>query len=243
MKVWWKYLPKYKWLGKTFTVVQMTCTWMWRTSREYEGTKSEQAVFRPFCTQVSQNTAEQSQLLKVPFLSYVLSFNTSFQACRVYSSFSLRSLRLNTPLQVLGSWSSFSRTHPPARVLLAPHTLRRVHGCTHGRRSPKVSRICQTEQLKPRKEPNGEAVPAQRWVLCMVVSPCSPTLLHSETWASSAGRSAALSSHSCCGGDLPSSERQMLRLPVVFRDSISRSAFPVWSPAAHILLGCLKWVQ
>lgn len=94
-----------------------------RASCEQEGTKS-------VCTSCAQtllhrplpSAAEQSQLLEVPFLSCILSYNTSLHGWRAYGSFPLKSWRLNTLLQVLGSGSFFSRTHPPARVLLTPPT-------------------------------------------------------------------------------------------------------------------------
>lgn len=66
--------------------------------------------------------------------------------------------------------------------------------------------------------------------------PTAPTLSCSETWVSSASCSAALIGYNCSWksvGELPASERQLHLLPAVFRGSISRSAFPAESPAAH----------
>lgn len=170
-----QHLPWCRWLALSQDFPRI-----WRHKTCLHKLCSDPSAHRPH-----RNAAEQSQLQKVPFLSKILSFNTSLQACRAYSSFPVRSLRLNTPLQVLGSCSSSSQDAPlPTRwgeSMAAPtaEAFWRFH-------------ICQTEQLKPRKERNGKAVPAQRWVLGMAVSPRSPSRPRSETWACSAACSAAL---------------------------------------------------
>lgn len=175
-----------------------------RASCEQEGTKS-------VCTSCAQtllhrplpSAAEQSQLLEVPFLSCILSYNTSLHGWRAYGSFPLKSWRLNTLLQVLGSGSFFSRTHPPARVLLTPHRLGRGHRYTS---------VCQTEQLRPERKGMGRQ--GQLSAGCCAWS-CHPAHLHSHAlepehlllrifcWLLS-------STHQqCCAGELPSSERQL----------------------------------
>lgn len=158
--------------------MQMTCIKPGLQVNRKVQSLSAQVVFRPFYTQASQNGTEQSQLLKVPFLSYILSFNTSLQICRIYSSFPLRPLRLNTPLQVLGSCSSSSRTHPLSRMLLTPHMLRWVHGCTHREALWKFHTFVKQSSWSPERNLMGRQCQLRGgcWVW-----PCHPAHLHGCT--------------------------------------------------------------
>lgn len=204
-------------------------------------------MFRPLCIRGTQNCCQSNHVFsRLAFLSYIHSFHKTPQACRAYSSLPSRSLRLNTPLQVLalhsalGCSGSFSRTHHLSRILLAPHGLRWVCGCTHGRRSLEASCVWQTQQLKPREEQYQIERQHQRSDGCCAWS-CHPTVstqLYSETRVSSASCSAALVGYSCWWKSvrqLPGSETWLPLLPAVCRGSISRSAFPVGSPAVLVL--------